>query len=205
VHHSTSLELYSYWIRLKGDRHAPRRCEVEPAAIRTLLSDTFILESEGRTGSSFRLAGTNICSLFGYDLKGTDFLDLWDNHGRETLESSLRILRNDAACISATWICKTKRQHDTDGEFILLPLSHDGRINRILGAFVPLEKPYWHGAFPVASSHLTDIRAILPSEHGLPMVSDRVAPILDTRDIPATLAGRRVRHLTIYEGGQNSG
>ncbi len=203
MQHSVTLELYAYWIRAKGRRYAPRRSEIEPGSIRALLSSTFILETDDLEGTSFRLAGTDSCALFGRDLKGSDFLEIWGAHGRETLESSLRILRNDKACIFATWTGRTARYHQTSGELLLLPLLHEGRISRVLGSFTANKKPYWQGTFPMVALDLSDIRVVLPTEHGLPLIPNKEVSPLETKMPVPVPKGRQVGHLTIYEGGQN--
>ncbi|MBU2194045.1 MAG: PAS domain-containing protein, partial [Alphaproteobacteria bacterium] len=51
-----SVELFRYWNRLRNGRPAPTRTEIEPADIKTLLADTFILEKDTRGEAVFRLA-----------------------------------------------------------------------------------------------------------------------------------------------------
>ena len=41
--HAASRELYTYWEEKRGTRPAPERAEIEPGAIRGVLSDAFIL------------------------------------------------------------------------------------------------------------------------------------------------------------------
>ena len=53
-----TIDLFLYWNRLRDGRPAPRRNEIEPADIRSLLGDTFILEEDARGQAVFRLAGT---------------------------------------------------------------------------------------------------------------------------------------------------
>src|SRR5690606_8611699 len=72
-----SLALFQYWNRLRGGRTAPRRIEIEPADIKTLLADTFILERDARGRTVFRLAGTRLCATYGKELKGHSFPSLW--------------------------------------------------------------------------------------------------------------------------------
>ena len=43
-----SIALFQYWNRLRDGRPAPKRTEIEPADIKTLLADTFILEKDAR-------------------------------------------------------------------------------------------------------------------------------------------------------------
>ena len=55
-----SIELFQYWDRLRSGRPAPKRTEIEPADIKSLLADTFILEKDARGEAIFRLAGTTL-------------------------------------------------------------------------------------------------------------------------------------------------
>ena len=75
--HAASQELYAYWEERRGTRPAPERAEIEPGAIRQVLSDAFILALDDRAGHPFRLAGTRVCALFGRELKGERFIGLW--------------------------------------------------------------------------------------------------------------------------------
>ena len=68
--HEKSTSLFQYWNRLRGNRPAPRRTEIEPADIKANLADTFILEQDTRGRPMFRLAGTRLCATFGRELKG---------------------------------------------------------------------------------------------------------------------------------------
>src|SRR5687768_17621081 len=72
-----SIQLFQYWNRLRNGRVAPKRTEIEPADIKALLPDTFILEKDTRREAVFRLAGTRLCSLYGRELKGFSFPSLW--------------------------------------------------------------------------------------------------------------------------------
>ena len=50
--HAASRELYAYWQERRGKRPAPERTEIEPGAIRQVLSDAFILALDGARGTS---------------------------------------------------------------------------------------------------------------------------------------------------------
>ncbi|URK87942.1 PAS domain-containing protein [Rhizobium sp. RCAM05350] len=60
----TAIEIYAYWDELRGHREVPSRSQIEPAHIRNILADLFILEKTPRGDIRFRLAGTRICALF---------------------------------------------------------------------------------------------------------------------------------------------
>ena len=82
--HAASRELYAYWQEKRGTRPAPERTEIEPGAIRGVLADAFILALDRGSGHPIRLAGTRLCALFGREIKGESFLDLWASTSRPT-------------------------------------------------------------------------------------------------------------------------
>ena len=65
----TTREIYAYWNALRGQRDVPARSQIEPARIRHILPDLFILERTQRGDIRFRLAGTRICGLFARELR----------------------------------------------------------------------------------------------------------------------------------------
>jgi hypothetical protein len=58
-----------------GGRSAPERGDLDPAAIRTVLGDVFLLEIGGKDRHVVRLAGTRICALLGRELRGRPFAE----------------------------------------------------------------------------------------------------------------------------------
>ena len=74
----TSQILYAYWNGVRGERMAPRRFEIEPARIATILPETFILERLDTDTFVYRLAGTRMCEQFGCEFRGANFLDGWN-------------------------------------------------------------------------------------------------------------------------------
>src|SRR5205807_6530417 len=71
-------KMYAYWNARRGSRLAPERGDIEPGAIREILSDSFIVSFDDTADHPFRLAGTRVCTLFGHELKGEPFVQLWD-------------------------------------------------------------------------------------------------------------------------------
>src|SRR5690606_24764284 len=75
----TSRVLFHYWNAIRGTRRAPRRFEIEPARISRILPEAFILEQRDVDTYRFRIAGTRLCELFGMELRGHNFLELWED------------------------------------------------------------------------------------------------------------------------------
>ncbi len=93
--HAASRELYAYWEERRGRRSAPERSEIEPGAIRQILSDSFILALDARASHPFRLAGTRVCALFGRELKSQSFIGLWGAASQPTITDLLAVLDHE--------------------------------------------------------------------------------------------------------------
>lgn len=194
----TSRQLYAYWDRVRNGRVAPRRFEVEPAKIARLLPETFIMEGAGRLGCRFRLAGTKICEQFGRELRGADFLSLWEAPDRESLATLLRNIFSDAAVGYGRFRGLTKNNREAHFEFLLLPLIHGGEaINRVLGSIAAIDPPFWLGSEPLDRQEILELNLHWPD--GVPaFMATEGAEVI-------SLARRRFRLLAggLGESGQS--
>ncbi len=144
--HAASRELYAYWQELRGRRPAPERAEIEPAAIRQILSEAFILALDHSDGYPFRLAGTRVCALFGRELKGQSFLGLWDEASRRTILDLLSILADEWVGTVAGVTAHNASGEAVELELLLLPLSASRpSLARTIGVLAPLKIPQWIG------------------------------------------------------------
>ena len=160
---STSKQLYAYWDRVRNGRPAPRRFEIEPAKIASLLRETFIAECTGLLGFRFRLAGTKICRNFGRELRGVDFLNLWSAEDRDAIASLVRNVLNDGAVGHGIFHGYTEANRQGRFEFTLMPLIHTGQtINRLLGTITAIDPPFWLGAEPLASFEVCELHLHWP-------------------------------------------
>lgn len=121
--HAASRELYTYWQERCRGRPAPERVEIEPGAIRQVLSETFILALDDAAGYPFRLAGTRLCALLGRELKGKSFVSLWDQPSRRSILGLLTILKDELIGTVAGVSAKSAHGDPVDLELLLLPLS----------------------------------------------------------------------------------
>ena len=70
-------ELFDYWRNCAKDRALPRRADINPAAIASLLPGISILEAGNRTDQIvYRLAGTRLRDIFGREVTGKSVFDL---------------------------------------------------------------------------------------------------------------------------------
>ena len=150
-----------------------------------------------------RLAGTRICALYGREIKGTNFLDLWTSDDRQAIATLAAAVSTDAAAAVLSLEGHTARRRTLACELLLLPLRHGkSGYDRVLGSLAPIERAYWIGSEPVTSQSVTSLRLIWPDErpHFMRRASDRpqapapVAIPIDNR--------RRRGHLFVLDGGK---
>ena len=157
-----SIALFQYWNRLRAGRPAPKRTEIEPADIKTLLADTFILEKDARGEAVFRLAGTRLCASYGRELKGFAFASLW----QEKDQRMIARLAHSAFRSNPWWSSRITASAATSGsnefELVLLPLDGGVENPRCLGAATPCERPFWLGADPIVEAQIDSVRVIDP-------------------------------------------
>jgi hypothetical protein len=162
---AASRELYFYWTSLRGARSAPERSEVDPAAIRGLLADTFILEVDRSAAYPFRIAGARTSSLFQRELRGRPFLDIWHESSRADIADMLALVSDAASPIIAGVSAKPFGFPALELELLLLPLRHRGATHaRILGVCTPSSTPNWLGLAPVAPMTLLSMRVLRPRD-----------------------------------------
>jgi hypothetical protein len=195
MRHSSTRIVFAYWDALRGDRMSPDRAEVEPSAIRHALADTLMLEIDEIAGHPFRLAGTRLCALFGRELKGIAFADLWTGAASRDGRALVDTVLGETAALVAGVAATTQAGRSVVLELLLLPLRHARRPNsRILGVLSASESPDWLGRDAVVDLSLRSLRVIgTAARHDM-----------STLLPPAGAFGRPARrgHLTVYPGGK---
>ena len=140
--HKNSHLLVGYWSRLRKGRDVPDQTDIDPRAIKRLLSYTFILDCENPARPLYRLAGTALCERFGFELKGTSFLAHWESQSGLALSSLLRqaLKARQPVCLSS--IAATADNGMVELETILTPVSFNGgEPTRFFGMVQMLSDP----------------------------------------------------------------
>ena len=190
--HTSTRLLFDYWNRQRGERSAPTRSEIDPAAIRHVLGDTFMLAADFIDAIRFRLAGTRVCALFGREIKGERFNALWSEASRAQIANISNAAVNEAVGAVAGVTGRTEKGAETELELLLLPIGHDGRARvRALGSLAPLAQPYWLGEEPIVELELQTLRHVCATQSDVPVPQFRSG------------AGLRMRHgFLVYSGGR---
>lgn len=204
-----SIDLFHYWNRLRGGRPAPKRTQIEPADIKTLLADTFILESDLRGEAVFRLAGTRLCATYGRELKGFSFPSLWREKDRRLLARLTYGVFHAKSVVVVVFKGQTQCGKSNPFELLLLPLEGSSESPRAIGIVTPGERPFWLGADPITDALIESVRVVDPDREPMflknrPAVTvPPLAPSQETlsQSAGALHGGRRIRHLVVLPGG----
>ena len=196
--HPSSRMLHTYWERLRGERAAPERSEIEPGEIRHLLADSLILELDMATrAASIRLAGTRVCALYGQELKGAPFARLWGSPAADPWRI-VEIVASDTLGVVAGLRATNNAGEAADLELLLLPLRHRGRTQvRALGTLSLDGVPHWMGLRPLVRAETTSLR-ILPGRRPEAGPSARTS----VRTGAGYPGPERRGHLLVHVGGR---
>jgi hypothetical protein len=188
--HRNSHLLIGYWSRSRRGRALPDQVDIDPRAIKRMLSHVFILEARDVTNPIYRLAGTTLCDCFGQELRGIGFLSLWEARARETLVLLLgqSLAAKLPLCLST--IGETAQSAMMEMETVLAPLTFGtASPQRFLGITQFLSDPSQLGGTSIALQRLMGSKTIRDGE---PFHSDCDPPA------PPPLAGsRRAPHLRL--------
>lgn len=198
--------LYSYWNEVRAGRLAPQRLEIEPSRIAAILSETFMLERIDARTYRYRLAGTQLCGLFGSELRGQNFLDDWSEEDRNVLARDLASVCEQGAAATLAIEGGSDARHRVNLEAILLPLAHGGdKIVRIIGAMTPTSRPHWLDSEPLKSRRIRRHELIWPDgrPHAVVERLGRQAPFVPPREqMRIVKTGRR--QFRVFEGGKHN-
>jgi len=206
-----SIALFQYWNQLREGRPAPKRSQVEPADIKSLLADTFILERDTRGEAVFRLAGTRLCAYYGRELKGFSFPSLWREKDQRLVSRLIHGVFDQKSVLLLNYEGFSRSGRSNKFELLALPLDGGVESPRCLGIVSASERPFWLGADPLADALIDAIRVIDPDKEPM-FLKNRpaidVPSLVPTEfDAPETISAlgrvRRIRHLVVFDGGRN--
>ncbi len=190
--------LFDYWNRLRGERDAPERSEIDLAAISGLLRDIFMLEVDAGHRFPFVMSGSRVNALFCAEQKSCSFLDLWPLQEAHNIAAVLLTVVDAACPVLACADARPEGYAKADLEILLLPLHHNGHAQtRILGLLATAAKPTWLGLLAIEQLTLRSLRAI--DDTALPAVTPPGAQFSG----PLRLGAAEIRrHLCVFQGGK---
>lgn len=199
----TNQILYSYWNEVRGTRMAPRRFDVEPARIASILPETFILERNSTNVFRFRLAGTRICDYFGHELRHRNFLDLLPITDRATLEHDMETIAERGAVGLSEIETITRSRQSGRCEILVLPLTDPHNVvTRFLGAMSSYGVPDPFEASPITVRSLIRHELIWPDGRPHAVARHWPAPFQPKMNAPRIVKSHH-RQFQVFDGGRS--
>ena len=138
--HPSSRAFFAYWDAQRGHARAPDRSEIEPAAVRELLGDIFVLSNDNEAGYPFRVAGTRVCALLGRDLKNTSFSGLFAADGRREIEDLITCVAEEMLAAIAGVTATAEDGSPAYLELLLLPFNNRAHAPlSVTGSLAPFD------------------------------------------------------------------
>lgn len=202
---AASRTLYQYWNSLRsGSGHVPYRTAFNPMAVPSVLPHMFIIECNSDTCGKIRLAGSEFYKLYGRELTGRNFVDLWQASDKAEIVKALDSLRfkDQSLVIEAAM---SGSQGDINSEFVIMP-TRDARGNhqQLLAIQTVQERKWWQYLQPPGPNRLLSMRVAYP-ETELKLADVFAKPTENVvnfarRGRPPEDA-RKVAHLAVIDGG----
>lgn len=203
MRHRTTEAVFDYFNDLRGTRPAPIRTEIDPAALKTVLPDLFILE-KGRDGIvRFRLAGTRVCLILGQELRNREFGEIWEAPARHKIRLAADAVLANQSALEIAIEAMGDDEESFALEMLLLPLySQVGQCDRIFGSLVAIEPARTIEAYP---------RLLLPADLAFVPVEGSARERRHAEPAPESIAAssfgglvNRITHLRVFEGGRRN-
>jgi len=201
----TTRQLYSYWNEVRGGRIAPKRFEIEPARIASLLPETFILERSADGRLRFRVSGSRLSELFRRDFRGVDLQTLWSVEDRKRVSGVLHAVVDDGGVGLIRFEATTVGGTSADLEMSLLPMLHTGEgITRVLGAVAGYVPPAATGQDVIDRIAVVATDVVWPDGRPFAVMSRMDAqPVLSTYPAHSRVVVQDRRAFRVFEGGRS--
>lgn len=192
--HRNSHLLVGYWSRLRRGRGVPDQCDIDPRAIKRMLSFVFILDAADPGQPHYRLAGTSLCERFGFELKGSAFLAHWEVGSRASLTLLMRQSLALKQPVSISSFGTTPDGALVEMETVLAPITFgDGTATRFVGMVQVLSDPAPLSGRPIAFQRLIASQFVREDEP----LSTYVPPPPPPPAIPALRSHPKAPHLRL--------
>lgn len=124
--------LHDYWDRCRGTRRMPRREDIDPAEIRTILKRIHLLDVISPTTFRYRVYGSNVSNPDARDMTGLTTADYRDTQFGEMVTRHLADVVREAAPI-CLHVRATLERQPYEYYRLTLPLSPDDeRVSMLL-------------------------------------------------------------------------
>ncbi|VAW01364.1 FIG00993130: hypothetical protein [hydrothermal vent metagenome] len=129
---------YDYWQSMRHGTDVPRRSEIDPRGIETLLANAFIAEKIAPGLARMRIAGTHLSDLLGMEVRGMPISAFMTPAHRDELAGLLVDVFERPAMLQIELVSPGHMGKPAlTGTLVMLPLRSDlGDISRALGCLI---------------------------------------------------------------------
>ena len=136
--HPGSRTLFRYWETLRGEMSAPPRDWLDLKKIHNLVPFVFMIERKLGGTYVWRLAGTQVCELWGMELTGRPALMQGDRLQRETMARLLDRVVDAHQPFVVRFRLDSAKGASIAAEFVGLPLrARNGAGTHVFGVMMP--------------------------------------------------------------------
>ena len=163
--HRNSHLLVGYWSRLRRGRDVPDQTDIDPRAIKRMLSYVFIIDAADPARPVYRLAGTSVCERYGAELRGTNFFTHWEAQSRGALALLLKqaLETRQPVCLSS--VAATADCAMVEIETVLAPVGFgEGAPTRFVGLMQITSDPTQLIGRPIAFERLVGSKIVRENE-----------------------------------------
>jgi hypothetical protein len=163
--HRNSHLLVGYWSRLRRGRDVPDQTDIDPRAVKRMLSYVFIIDATDSTRPVYRLAGTSVCERYGAELRGTNFFAHWEAQSRGALSLLLKqaLVTRQPLCLSS--VAATADCAMVEIETVLAPIGFgEGAPTRFVGLMQITSDPGQLLGRPIAFERLVGSQIVREDE-----------------------------------------
>lgn len=159
--HPGSRTLFRHWERIRGERSAPNRADLDFRAISGVLTSIGILERQ-RLPTSFRwrVAGSGVGAVWGGEVTGHDILDDWKSFERQSLIAVLDGVVDSLQPFVARFKAIPEHGDTVAVEFLALPVRASAETVHVLCAALPFRDAAWLDTNTARRFELASVRII---------------------------------------------
>ena len=176
LHPGTRL-LFRNWEAIRSENAAPRRADLNLHQIRALMPNLVMIEKDPAVGFKWRLAGTEVCKLFGRELTGTDALPFGDAFEKGTIRRLYQSVHTRLQPCLLRYRLTTDNGTVVGVEQVGLPLLNNAQTDvYVFGGIFPFHDPSKLRHSAITSFELASARTIwtehLPGDKVLERLSN---------------------------------
>jgi hypothetical protein len=193
IQHPGTRALFSFWEKIRGEKAAPGRDDLDLRQISAIMPNLFILERDHLYQTyKWRLAGSEICQLYRQKLTSANALAGWDGFERNTLKQLFDTVATRLQPCLVGFHLTTDTGQIIAAELLGLPiLARNGMRFHIFGGIFPLSDNHQLGYGAITCMQLSAARSIWTE----PLPGDKLVASMNKTAIPSVA-------LRLIQGGR---